>query len=81
MSEQITRDEWMAEVERVLRETPRHADEGLTAREWGEAWDIGTKAALERLRLLGPRIVSGRRTIIDRAGRANTTFCYRLRAE
>jgi predicted ArsR family transcriptional regulator len=81
MSETITRDEWLAEFERVLREIPQRNDEGLTAREISAALGIGPKAILEKLRLLGPRVVAGRKTITDMAGRQTTTFCYRLRPE
>jgi predicted ArsR family transcriptional regulator len=81
MSATITRDEWLAEFERVLRETPGRNDEGLTAREIGAALGIGPKAILEKLRRLGPRVVAGRKTITDMAGRQTTTFCYRLKQE
>jgi hypothetical protein len=77
----ITRDEWLAEFERVLRETPGRDDEGLTAREIGDAIGLSPRGVLEKLRRIGPRVVAGRKTITDMAGRQTTTFCYRLRPE
>ncbi|MEN6429701.1 MAG: hypothetical protein ABFC80_02505 [Coriobacteriales bacterium] len=76
----ITRDEWLAEFERVLREMPTR-DEGVTTKELGEAWDMGPRAVLDRLKKMGPRVTHGRKTIVDMAGRTTTTFCYRLRKE
>ena len=77
----ITRDEWLAEFERVLRETPGRNDDGLTAREIGGAIGLSPRGVLEKLRRLGPRVVAGRKTITDMAGRTTTTFCYQLRKE
>lgn len=80
MSVTITRDEWLAEFERAMREMPTR-DEGITARELGEAWGCGPRAVLERLKRIGPRLVCGRKSITDLAGRQTTTFCYRLKQE
>lgn len=83
MSEQITRDEWLAEFERVLTHVPPQEDGWMTAREIGEAMTppITNRAVLNRMRRYRDRLLVSRKIIVDMAGRTTTTFCYRLRPE
>lgn len=79
----ITRDEWLAEFERVLYHSPRPEDGWMTAREIGEAMvpSRSSRAVLARMYRYRDRILVGRKAITDLAGRETTTFCYKLRRD
>jgi hypothetical protein len=52
MSTKITRDEWLAELERLGIALDSVDDDGRTAEEWAERWHCAYKTAQKRLRLL-----------------------------
>lgn len=77
MSATITRDEWIAELERVMR-LQRSDSDGLSSQELAEAWGCCRKMALDRIKLLKGRLVVGRRrdTAVD--GKACIVPTYKL---
>lgn len=79
MAEQITREEWLAELERLQQQGRQ--DEGRTARELAEVWKCSTKLALIRLQRLAAegRLAVGRRRGFRLDGTAYLTPVYRLK--
>ncbi len=76
----ITRDEWLSELERVMRQQKPDAD-GLTAQELADTWGCCRAVALKRLGLMKDRLVVGRRRYVGLAGKAGMVPCYRLVVE
>jgi hypothetical protein len=74
----ITRDEWLAELERVMAHRGPGAD-GLTAKELAERWGCCRRVALERLQLLHDRLVVGNKRALSVAGRQTQVPCYKLK--
>ena len=80
MSVQITSDEWLSELERVMRARKPDA-EGLTTQELAEVWGCCTRVALLRLSLLKDRLIVGQRHIVSISGRGAVSPTYRLKPE
>ena len=78
MSVTITRDEWLAEFERVMR--PRRSDPGLTAWELADSLGIPQSRAQRMLKLAHRqgRLICGRKPCIATDGRAIMVPCYQL---
>jgi hypothetical protein len=74
----ITRDEWLAELERVMAQRGPGGD-GLTAGELAEKWGCCRRVALERLKMLQGRLDVGSRRGLSVAGRPTQVPCYRLK--
>ena len=76
----ITRDEWLAELERVMAARDPKAD-GLTARELADQWGCCTRVALDRLGMLRERVTVGYKRGTSISGRNTMVPCYRLKTE
>jgi hypothetical protein len=74
----ITRDEWLAELERVMSQ--RSSSDGLTSQELAQRWGCCRRVALERLNKLRDRVVTGRKVHVGIDGRVNMITCYKLKA-
>ena len=77
MSVTITRDEWLAEVERVLRQHRPDAD-GFTAQELADQWGCCRAVALKRLGMIRDRLIVGHRSATGISGRHTTVPTYKL---
>jgi hypothetical protein len=76
----ITRDEWLAELERVMRQ--RQPDSGgMTAQELADQWEVCRPVALKRLGMIRDRLVVSQRRIIGIGGKATYAPTYRLMAK
>lgn len=73
----ITRDEWLAELERVMGQQNPDSG-GMTAQELADTWGCCRAVALKRLKLLQPRLVVSRRRHVGLDGKAGMVPCYRL---
>jgi hypothetical protein len=78
VSADITREEWLAELELV---SARKSDAGLTAEQLQDLWDCCPNTARRRLRLLGRqgRLVVGRTYRRDLTGRVLPVPVYRIK--
>jgi hypothetical protein len=74
----ITRDEWLAELERVLAQRDPKAD-GLTSGELAEKWGCCRRLALERLNLMKDRLSVGKKRMSSIDGRNTLVACYKLK--
>jgi hypothetical protein len=77
----ITRDEWLAEFERVLADVRQRESEGLTTEELCAAWGVSAKTVYLRLKGMRDRVVVGRRSGISLDGKPMLTPCYKLKTE
>lgn len=75
----ITRDEWLAEVERVMRQ--RNSDDGITAQELADKWGCCRPVALRRLGMIRDRLIIGQRRVLGISGKATYTPTYKLMAK
>ena len=72
----ITRDEWLAELERVMR---RQSDaEGMTAQELADKWGVCRPVALKRLGLIRDRLIVGQRRSLNIGGKFSMSPTYKL---
>ena len=77
MSVTITRDEWLTELERVMRQQRPDSD-GMSAEELAAAWKVCKRVALERLNLLRDRVIVGQRRVTAISGRMAVCPTYKL---
>jgi hypothetical protein len=79
MSVTITRDEWLSEFERVMRQ-PRQGDPGMSSWEIADALGVGTHRvnALLREAHRAGRLIVGRKPGNALDGRRCMVPCYRL---
>jgi hypothetical protein len=73
----ITRDEWLAELERVMAH--RSSSDGLTSQELADRWGVCRRVALERLNRLRDRVSVGRTAHTGIDGRTTMIACYSLK--
>ena len=76
----ITRDEWLAELERVMAARDPKAY-GLTSDELAVQWGCCKRVALDRLKMLGDRLTVGYKRGTSISGRNTMVPCYRLKTE
>jgi hypothetical protein len=81
MSTTITRDEWMAEFERVMSAPASAEGHGTTAREISTETGRSIQWIQERLRQMRSRLIVTRRRGLTVDGRGCTVPCYRLKPE
>jgi hypothetical protein len=77
MSATITRDEWLTELERVMRQR-RPQSGGMTSEELAQMWGCCRAVARLRLQMLRGRLVVGRRSIPGIDGKDNSAPTYAL---
>lgn len=78
MSVTITRDEWLSEIQRVMRERPA-GDPGMSTWEWADALNVGQARASIVIRQMCRRgqLITGWKPDVSRDGRQVRVPCYR----
>lgn len=74
-------DEGLVRLVQLLRDTHTRDDQGWTSAELAARLGIGKPTLWKRLHALGPRVIVGRRAIVDLAKRDTSVICYRLKAD
>lgn len=74
-------DDGLLRLVQLLRDTRSRDDHGWTSAELAAKLQISKPTLWKRLHLLGPRVIVGRRAVVDLAKRETSVFCYRLRPE
>lgn len=81
MSTTITRDEWLAEFERVANAHASDDGRGMTVAEFMVATGHSNHWVHVRLQALRPRLIVTKRCGVAIDGRPILTPCYRLKPE